>query len=85
MPEICRFLGIVIYVYSKDHNPPHFHFVYGEFEGIMYIKELIVEGKVPTKIIKHLTKWSELHKIELLRIWDLAQKGKPLPKVEPLK
>jgi len=25
MPEICRFLGIVITMYFDDHNPPHIH------------------------------------------------------------
>ena len=25
MPEICRFLGIVISMYFDEHNPPHFH------------------------------------------------------------
>jgi hypothetical protein len=25
MPEICRFLGIVITMYFNDHAPPHFH------------------------------------------------------------
>jgi hypothetical protein len=30
MPEISRLLGIVIYMYYKDHAPPHFHAEYGE-------------------------------------------------------
>jgi hypothetical protein len=30
MPELSRFLGIVIAMYFKDHNPPHFHVLYGE-------------------------------------------------------
>ncbi|WP_375502311.1 DUF4160 domain-containing protein [uncultured Nostoc sp.] len=25
MPEICRFLGIIITMYYNDHPPPHFH------------------------------------------------------------
>lgn len=24
MPEICRFFGIIIFLYWKDHNPPIF-------------------------------------------------------------
>lgn len=24
MPEICRFLGVVIYMLYDDHRPPHF-------------------------------------------------------------
>ncbi|MCK5540763.1 MAG: DUF4160 domain-containing protein [Deltaproteobacteria bacterium] len=25
MPEISRFLGIIITMYFDEHNPPHFH------------------------------------------------------------
>jgi len=25
LPEISRFLGIIIAMYYNDHNPPHFH------------------------------------------------------------
>jgi hypothetical protein len=32
MPEISRFLGIVISIYYNEHNPPHFHAEYGEFQ-----------------------------------------------------
>jgi hypothetical protein len=30
MPELCRFLGMVIYMLYDDHRPPHFHAEYGE-------------------------------------------------------
>ncbi len=29
MPEISRFFGIVIAMYYRDHQPPHFHARYG--------------------------------------------------------
>jgi len=32
MPEISRFLGIVIAMYYKEHAPPHFHAKYGAKE-----------------------------------------------------
>ncbi len=28
MPEISRFLGIIISMYFDEHNPPHFHIRY---------------------------------------------------------
>jgi hypothetical protein len=28
MPEISRFLGIIIKMFLKEHNPPHFHAFY---------------------------------------------------------
>ncbi len=33
MPEICRFLGIVIAMYHNDHAPPHFHAKYSGKSG----------------------------------------------------
>ena len=35
MPEISRFLGIVITMYFNDHNPPHFHVRCEEFRAIV--------------------------------------------------
>ncbi len=32
MPELSRFLGIVITMFYRDHAPPHFHASYGEFD-----------------------------------------------------
>ena len=37
MPELSRFLGIVIFMNFNDHNPPHFHAKYGDFEIIIEI------------------------------------------------
>ena len=36
MPEICRFFGIIIFLYWKDHNPPHIHFTYGDYVQFQY-------------------------------------------------
>jgi hypothetical protein len=40
MPGISRFLGIVIAMYYRDHNPPHFHARHGDYEEVVvYIEE----------------------------------------------
>ncbi len=39
MPEISRFYGIIIYMYINDHNPPHFHARYNEFEATISIND----------------------------------------------
>jgi len=33
MPELSRFFGISIRMYYDDHNPPHFHAIYGGAEA----------------------------------------------------
>ncbi len=48
MPEISRFFGIVIKMFIDDHNPPHFHAFYAEYEALVDIKSLSVfAGKLP--------------------------------------
>jgi hypothetical protein len=32
MPEISKFYGIIVSLYWRDHNPPHIHFTYGDYE-----------------------------------------------------
>lgn len=38
MPELSRFFGIVIYMNWRDHNPPHFHAVYGDHQAIVSLE-----------------------------------------------
>ena len=84
MPEISRFLGIVIYMYYKDHNPPHFHAEYGEYTITIELETGVVDGKFPRRALSAVLEWYELHKEELMKDWELAQEKKPLNKIEPL-
>ena len=85
MPEICRFYGIIIQMFFNDHNPPHFHVVYGDFKAIININDEIVEGFMPKRALKLVFEWMALHKTELLENWELAQNGELPKKIEPLK
>ncbi len=42
MPEISRFLGIVIKMFFSDHQPAHFHAIYGAYEVLIEIETLSV-------------------------------------------
>jgi len=37
MPFLSAFFGIVVRIIHKDHNPPHLHVLYAEFEAIVEI------------------------------------------------
>lgn len=85
MPEVCRFLGIIITFNYDDHNPPHFHARYGEYEGSFLIKELrMSEGNLPKKVKNLILEWADEYRIELMEDWDLARNELPLKKIEPL-
>ena len=85
MPEISRFYGIIILMNFLDHSPPHFHAWYNEYKIIVSIRDGIVRGEMPQRALKLIYEWLELHREELISLWDKAQKGIPLQKIEPLK
>ena len=84
MPEISRFLGIVIRMYYREHAPPHFHARYGEYEIVVHIETGFVEGLFPRRALRHVLEWRELHRIELSDDWNLAAAGAPLRPIAPL-
>jgi len=84
MPEISRFLGIVIAMYYNDHAPPHFHAIYGEHEIKVFIDDGDIQGEFPRRALGHVLEWYNLHKSELLENWELARERKPLSRVDPL-
>lgn len=45
----------------------------------------LVEGKLPSKQLKLVLAWAEIHKDELLADWNLAMNSELPFKIEPLK
>ena len=85
MPEISRFFGIVIKMFIDDHQPPHFHAEYGEFEALIDIRSLSVfAGRLPPRIVGFVIEWATLHHQELVEDWGRAQEKQPLEKIDPL-
>ena len=84
MPEISRFLGIVIALYYNDHAPPHFHARYGAFEITVRIADGVVEGRFPRRALSHVLEWYNLHQAELSEVWNLARERRPLGRIDPL-
>ena len=84
MPEISRFLGIIIAMYYNDHSPPHFHARYGEYEITVNINDGLVDGRFPRRALRHVLEWYELHKADLEEDWNLARERKPLRSIQPL-
>lgn len=84
MPEISRFLGIIISMYYQDHAPPHFHAYYGDYEVTVRIIDGLVEGEFPRRALQHVLEWLGLHRDELMSNWEAAQAHKSLKKIQPL-
>jgi hypothetical protein len=85
MPEISRFLGIVIKMFFDDHNPPHFHAEYGERSALIDIQHFsIFSGSLPPRVLGLVIEWATLHRQELLEDWDRAKALQELQKIAPL-
>ena len=81
MPEICRFLGIVISMYFNEHNPPHFHVAYNEYRAVLDIATLnVIDGRLPARVRGLVEEWAELHQAELLEMWN----SKEFHRLDPL-
>jgi hypothetical protein len=84
MPEISRFLGIVIGMFYSEHGVPHFHAVYGEHEISVEVESGTIHGEFPARALRLVLEWTNLHRQELLENWELARQGQPLRRLAPL-
>jgi hypothetical protein len=85
MPEVSRFYGIVVKIFYADHNPPHFHAEYGDYEVLVNINTLaILGGGLPARAFGLVTEWASLHQQELRASWERASRLQPPGQIEPL-
>ncbi len=85
MPEISRFYGIVVRMFFEDHNPPHFHIEYQEYEASVNIEDGMVKGEISRRALKLVYEWLDIHREELFENWKNIQKTGEFIKIEPLK
>lgn len=89
MPEISRFFGIIIRMFSEDESPhhrPHFHAYYQDRSASYALDPIeLLEGSLPTPQKRLVEAWAVLHEEELLSDWKLLEAGKPASKIDPLK
>ena len=82
------FYGIIIRLFhfdNKRHNKPHIHVEYQDETAVVEIEtgELLA-GNFPTKKLKLVQAWIEIHQDELMADWKLAIEGKEVFKINPL-
>lgn len=48
MPRIAEFYGIAVYMYYKEHAPPHFHAIYAQYDVEVGIDPIrLLKGNLP--------------------------------------
>jgi hypothetical protein len=78
MPEISRFLGVIIRMHYRDHAPPNFHAHYGEYEITVEVESGIVTGKFPKRALAAVLEWHGIHN------WQKAVNRENLEAIPPL-
>jgi len=89
MPTISMFYGIIVMIYYQDfgqHNKPHIHVRYqGKKASISIENGKILAGKFPSKKLRMVQTWIDIHKDELMANWELAASGEEPFRIPPLR
>ncbi len=84
MPIITQFYGIKISIFfiQKEHNPPHLHAQYGEYDAEIDIETgNPIRGNLPVRASTLVKEWILLHSCELKNMWK-TQQFSQLPPLE---
>ena len=88
MPTISMFYGILVAIMFEDtgrHNSPHIHVRYAGQKASIAIEDgCVLAGAIPSKQMKMVQAWIEIHKDELLADWELAISGEQPFRIAPL-
>ena len=85
MPEISRFYGVIIRMYYKDHNPPHFHAEYQGKSAEYDIRTLeVIVGGISKRANALVLEWASKHREELLQNWEKARVPSKIDPIDPL-
>ena len=89
MPELSRFFGIIIRMFSEagvSHHTAHFHAYFQDEAAVFSIRPVdLIAGRFPQRQRRLVEAWAELHQEELLADWELLHSGRTAAPIEPLK
>lgn len=71
MPKLASVDGIDIYMYFKDHAPPHVHAFYGDDEVLVVVRDgSVYAGAIPTSKLVLVRQYVADNVDTLLARWD---------------
>ena len=84
MPIISEFYGIKVMMFWNEHMPP-FHAQYGENKILVDIQNAtVIKGVFPSKQLKLVLAWCEIHREELMINWENVLRHELLNRINPL-
>ena len=68
------------------HQPGAYnHAIYGEYEAQVLIENGdLLGGSLPSRALRMVKEWAELHRAELAEDWSKAEAHEPLANIKPL-
>ena len=85
VPIISVFFGIVVRMFYKEHEPPHFHAEYQGQQGKFDFEGRMTVGTVQSgTALRLIREWADLHRGELEQNWEKMKAGRPLDRIQPL-
>lgn len=85
MPELSRFFGIVIRMFWRENDAPHFHAQYGEYVASIDIDAgAVTTRRFPSQALRLVEDWRRLHVDELRENWLRMQRGEAPARIDPL-
>ncbi len=89
MPTISMFYGIIVSIFYEEnerHHLPHIHVRYQGMKASISIEDgTVLAGNLPSKQIKMVQVWVDIHRDELLANWELAATGEEPFRIDPLR
>ncbi|MGB7992019.1 MAG: DUF4160 domain-containing protein [Candidatus Methylophosphatis roskildensis] len=72
-------------MFWREHAPPHFHALYGDFEALIDIRTLaVIRGSLPRRALALVLEWAALNRNALTEDWELCQQKQSPKKIPPL-
>ena len=82
---LTRKNGITIFMYRREHSPPHFHVVcQGRRASFNVVPLGLRKGRIPARAERMILQWATQHQLELLQNWERAQSERELVAIDPL-
>jgi hypothetical protein len=86
VPVISAFFGILIRMYYKEHDPPHFHAEHAGDHATFTFDGTLLAGEIRSRRARRdIAAWATLHHRQLEANWAAMKRGEALERIEPLK
>jgi hypothetical protein len=83
MPVVAIVDGMLIMFFFNDHEPPHFHVEFGEFQAKVSIATLqIIQGELPPNKRHRVLEWAKQRQRALSDTWKAVQSQQKPRRIE---